>query len=292
MFKMKIKNFGGYTLGEYLGGGLYTKVYKAYSFLAKPPYGNPCAIKILYLKGSILERNKLIKQFEREAEIAMNLEHPNIVKVYNFGKFDHHYAMIMEYIDGKNLKEFLYEREKWDLNKILKICYEAGKGLEYIHQNNIVHKDVKPDNIIISYDFKTIKITDFGIAKLPKKIWRKDIFPKSGTVTKFGIISYISPEQAEGNATFQSDIYSFGVTMDEIITAKLFIEGKEEEDYFKRIDIRAFKKNTGKQKILSEDLPIPHALKEIIKKATEENINLRYQSMTHLLNDLKKILSQ
>jgi hypothetical protein len=80
--------------------------------------------------------------------------------------------------------------------------------------------------------------------------------------------------------------------MDEIITAKLFIEGKEDEDYFKRIDIRAFRKNTGKQKILSEDLPIPHNLKEIIKKATEENINLRYQSMTHLLNDLKEILPQ
>jgi serine/threonine-protein kinase len=289
---MRIKNFGGYSLGEYLGGGLYTKVYKAYSFLAKPPYGNPVAIKILYLKGSILEMNKLIKQFEREAEIAMNLEHSNIVKVYNFGKFDHHYAMIMEYIDGKNLKEYLYEREKWSLDKILRICYEVGKGLEYIHKNNIVHKDVKPDNILISYDFKIIKLTDFGIAKLPGKIWKKDIFPRSGTVTKFGIISYISKEQAEGNATFQSDIYSFGVTMDEIITAKLYIEGKEDEDYFKRIDIRAYRKNTGKQRILCEDLPIPSELKEIIKKATEEELTMRYQSMSYLLEDLKNFVKE
>jgi len=287
---MGIKNFTGYTLGEYLGGGLYTKIYKAYSFLPNPIYGSPVAIKILYLKGNILEKNKLIKQFEREAKIAMNLDHPNIVKVYNFGRFENNYAMIMEYIDGKNLKEYLYEIEKWDLNKILTICYEIGKGLEYIHQNDIVHKDIKPDNILISFDFKTIKITDFGIAKLPKKIWRKDIFPKSGTVTKFGIISYIAPEQLEGNATFQSDIYSFGVTMDEIITAKLFLEGKENEDYFKRIDMRAFRKNTGRQKFLSEDLPIPSNLKEIIKKATEENINLRYQNMTTLLNDLKEFL--
>lgn len=287
---MRMKNFGGYSLGEYLGGGIYTKVYKAYSFLAKPTYGNPVAIKILYLKGGLIERNKLIKQFEREAEIAMNLEHPNIVKVYNFGRFDHHYAMIMEYIDGKNLKEFLYEREKWDLKKILSICYQAGRGLEHIHQNNIVHKDVKPDNILVSYDFEKIKITDFGIAKLPKRWWSKDIFPKSGTVTKFGIISYIAPEQQEGQATFQSDIYSFGVTMDEIITSKLFIEGKEEEDYFKRIDIRAQRKNIGKQKILCEDLPIPSELKNVIKKATENEINLRYQSMTYLLEDLKNFL--
>ncbi|HOK55850.1 MAG TPA: serine/threonine-protein kinase [bacterium] len=287
---MRIKNFGGYSLGEYLGGGLYTKVYKAYSFLAKPTYGNPVAIKILYLKGGIVERNKLIKQFEREAEIAMNLEHPNIVKVYNFGRFDHHYAMIMEYIDGKNLKEFLYEKGKWDLNKILRICYEAGKGLEYIHQHNIVHKDVKPDNILISFDFEKIKFTDFGIAKLPKKWWHRDIFPKSGTITKFGIISYIAPEQMKGNATFQSDIYSFGVTMDEIITSKLFMEGKEDEDYFKRIDIRAQRKNTGKQRILCEDMPVPSELKNIIKKATENEINLRYQSMTYLLEDLKKLI--
>ncbi|MCM8804652.1 MAG: serine/threonine protein kinase [Candidatus Omnitrophica bacterium] len=287
---MKIRNFGGYSLGEYLGGGLYTKVYKAYSFLAKPIYGNPVAIKILYLKGGIFERNKLIKQFEREAEIAMNLEHPNIVKVYNFGRFDNHYAMIMEYIEGKNLKEFLYEREKWDLKKILRICYLAGRGLEYIHQNNIVHKDIKPDNILISYDFEEVKITDFGIAKLQKKLWQKDIFPKSGTITKFGIISYIAPEQAEGYATFQSDIYSFGVTMDEIITSKLFIEGKEDEDYFKRIDIRAQRKNMGKQKILCDDLPIPFEIKNIIKKATEFETNLRYQSMTHLLEDLKNFL--
>ncbi|MCM8785342.1 MAG: serine/threonine protein kinase [Candidatus Omnitrophica bacterium] len=289
---MRIRNFGGYTLEEYLGGGLYTKVYKAYSFLAKPPYGNPVAIKILYLRGNIVERNKLVKQFEREAEIAMNLEHPNIVKVYNFGRFDNNYAMIMEYIDGKNLKEYLYEREKWDLDKILKICYNVGKGLEYIHQHNIVHKDVKPDNILISYDFQKIKITDFGIAKPPLRFWQRDIFPKSGTVTKFGVISYISKEQAEGNATFQSDIYSFGITMDEIITAKIHIESKEDEDYFKRIDIRAQRKKIGKQRILCEDLKIPHQLKEIIIKATEEDINLRYQSMTQLLKDLENLVKE
>ncbi|MCM8818073.1 MAG: serine/threonine protein kinase [Candidatus Omnitrophica bacterium] len=287
---MRMKNFGGYSIGEYLGGGLYTKVYKAYSFLAKPPYGNPVAIKILYLKGGFFEKNKLVKQFEREASIAMNLDHPNIVKVFNFGRFDHHYAMIMEYIDGKNLKEYLYEREKWSFEQILKICYQIGKGLEYIHQNNIVHKDVKPDNVLISFDLNKIKLTDFGIAKLPKKFWKKDIFPKSGTVTKFGIISYIAPEQIEGQATFQSDIYSFGVTMDEIITAKLYIEGREDEDYFKRIDIRAYRKNIGKQKILCEDLPVPSELKEIIKKATEEEMVLRYQSMTHLLEDFRNIL--
>ncbi|MCD6408152.1 serine/threonine protein kinase [bacterium] len=289
---MRVKNFGGYRLDTLLGGGTYTKVYKAHSFLAKPLYGNPVAIKLLYLKGGFREKAKLIKQFEREAEIAMNLNHQNVVKVFNFGKYDNHYAMIMEYVDGKNLKEILYEREKLPLSLLLKICVEAGKGLEYIHQHGIVHKDVKPDNILVSKDYKVVKITDFGIAKLPGKIWKKDIFPKGGTITKFSAISYMAPEQAEGRATFQSDIYSYGVTMDEIITAKMEIEGKNDEDYFARIDMRAYRKNTGKQLILCEDLPIPEKLKEIIKKATTPDISSRYQTMREVLSELSQLMEE
>jgi len=287
---MRTKNFGGYRLDEQVGGGMYTKVYKAFSFLAKPPYGNPVAIKLLCLKGGLREKSKLIAQFEREAEIAMQLNHQNVVKVFNFGRFNRHYAMIMEYVDGKNLKEIIYEREKFSLQTILKICYEAGKGLSYIHKNNIVHKDVKPDNILVSKNLKIVKITDFGIAKLPGKLWKKDIFPKGGTVTKFGVISYVAPEQVKGQATFKSDIYSFGVTIDEVITAKLHIPEKDDEDYFKRIDIKAYKKNTGRQPILCYDFPIPSGIKEIIKKATNPDLNLRYSTMDNLLIDLEQFI--
>ncbi len=287
---MRDKNFGGYCLGEVIGGGRYTKVYKAYSFLAHPPYGNPVAIKILNLNAGLFEKSKLISQFEREAEIAMQLDHPNIVKVFNFGRFNRYYAMIMEYVDGKNLKEILYEREKFPFETIIKICYKAGKGLSYIHKHNIIHKDIKPDNILVSKDLEIVKITDFGIAKLPGKLWRKDIFPKGGTVTKFGIISYVAPEQEEGNATFQSDIYSFGVTIDEVITSKLQIEGYNDEDYLKRINIRANKKNTGKTPIISYDLPIPDKLKKIIEKAINPDLNLRYSSMDELLADMEEFI--
>lgn len=290
---MKRQDFGGYKLEEVIGGGMYTKVYKAHSSLARPIYGDTVAIKLLYLKGNFRERSKLISQFEREAEIAIGLNHPNIVKVYNFGKYNNQYAIIMEYIKGTNLKEILYRREKWPLNVIIKILYEAGQGLAHIHKNNIVHKDVKPDNILVSDDLSVVKITDFGIAKLPGRLWRKDIFPKGGTVTKYGTISYVAPEQAAGNADFRSDIYSFGITMDEVITAKLEFPGEEEknqEDYFKRIDIRSYRKNTGKQAILCEDFNIPHQLKEIIKKATMYEPYLRYQSMDELLIELKNFL--
>lgn len=290
---MKRHDFGGYKLEEIIGGGMYTKVYRAYSTFARPIYGDTVAIKLLYLKGNFRERGKLISQFEREANIAIGLNHPNIVKVYNFGRYHNQYAIIMEYVNGTNLKEILYQRNKLPFNILVRILYNAGQGLSHIHKNNIVHKDVKPDNILVSEDLSVVKITDFGIAKLPGRFWHKDIFPKGGTVTKYGTISYVAPEQAEGRADFCSDIYSFGVTIDEVITAKLEIPGeseKNQEDYFKRIDIRSYRKNTGKQTILCEDFNIPSEFKEIIKKATRYEPFLRYSSMDELLDELKKFL--
>jgi len=290
---MRVQNFGGYKLDEVIGGGMYTKVYRASSSLAKPIYGHTVAIKLLYLKGGLRERGKLVNQFEREAEIAIGLNHPNIVKVHNFGKYNNQYAIIMEYVSGHNLKEILYRRDKLPLTVLIRILYEAGQGLAHIHNNNIVHKDVKPDNILVSDDFNTVKITDFGIAKLPRKLWQKDIFPRSGTVTRYGTISYISPEQTEGRADFCSDIYSFGVALDEVITAKVEIPDNAErnmDDYFKRIDIRSYRKNLGKQIILCEDLKIPYELKEIIKKATNKECALRYSSMEEILKGLNQFL--
>lgn len=289
-YNMRKQNFGGYKLDEVIGGGMYTKVYKAYSSLAKPIYGPTVAIKLLYLKGGRRERAKLVSQFEREAEIAIGLSHPNIVKVHNFGKYNNQYAIIMEYVDGCNLKEMLYRPEKLPLNVLVKILYEAGQGLSHIHKYNIVHKDVKPDNILVSDDFNVVKMTDFGIAKLPGKFLRKDIFPKGGTVTKYGAISYVAPEQTEGRANFCSDIYSFGIAIDEVITAKMEITDNPEknfEDYFKRIDVRSYRKNTGKQTILCEDLAIPAGLKDVIRKATHKECVLRYSSMDAVLSELK-----
>ncbi len=287
---MNPRYFGEYILGEYLGGGLYTKVYKAHSPRATAKYGNPVAIKILRWQGNFWERRRLVKQFEREAFIAMQLNHPNLVRVYNVGKFFRHYAIIMEYVPGRNLKEYLYEKQKLPFPTLLKICYQAGQGLAHIHDNFIVHKDVKPDNILVSPDFHIVKMTDFGIAKLPYRLLSKDIFPKGGTVTRYGTISYVAPEQMSGNAEFRSDIYSFGVTMDEVICAKLDIPGKNDEDYFARIDLRAQRKNSGRQPIMSADLPIPEELKKILIKATQNEPGLRHQTMHELLHDLQHFI--
>jgi len=283
-----LRYFGEYGLGEHIGGGLYTKVYKAHSFHARPTFGHVVAIKTLQLRGNIWERGRLVRQFEREAEIARQLSHPNVVKVHNFGKFHRHFAILMEYVDGKNLKEYLYDREKWPLPEIVRICHEAGKGIEHIHRHEIVHKDVKPDNVLVSRDRQTVKITDFGIAKLPRRFWMADIFPKAGTVTKFATISYVAPEQAAGAAEFRSDIYSFGVALDEVIAAKLAVPDHDGDDYFSRIDVRAHRKNSGRQPIISFDLPIPDGLKEIIRTATSPDPRSRFQTMAALLDALKE----
>jgi len=287
---MILKNYSCYVPGEVIGEGAYTKIYKGYCTLPNPPFGRTVAIKILQLHREGIDRSKLIEQFIREAKVVMKLNHPNVIRIYGLGKIGDSYATIMEYIDGKNLKQMLYEKEKYPLTLLVKICYYAGKGLSYVHQNNIVHKDIKPENILISKDWGKIKIIDFGIAKLCAKLWKKDIFPTGGTVTRFGTISYIAPEQAKGEAEFRSDIYSFGIAMDEIITAKLDIPGKNDEDYFVRIDPRASRKNANQQPIIGYDLPIPNKLKEIIKKATEPQVELRYYSMEELLTDLKEFL--
>ncbi|HOJ39737.1 MAG TPA: serine/threonine-protein kinase [bacterium] len=287
---MTPRYFGEYILGEYLGGGLYTKVYKAHSSRPAPRYGNPVAIKILRWQGNFWEQRRLIKQFEREAAIAMQLHHPNLVRVYNVGRFFRHYAIIMEYVPGQNLKQYLYEKEKLPLQTLLNICYQAGQGLAHIHDNFIVHKDVKPDNILVSRDFKIVKMTDFGIAKLPHRLLSKDIFPKGGTVTKYGTISYVAPEQQAGNAEFRSDIYSFGVTIDEVITAKLEVPDKNHEDYFARIDLRSQRKNQGRQPIMAADLPIPEGLAQLIRKATHPEPVLRYQTMHELLHELQAFI--
>jgi len=283
--------FGEYALEEYLGGGQFTKVYLASSFLARPSYGRTTAIKILNLKMAGRDHARLIKQFEREATIAMGFDHPNVVKVHNFGRCGDTYAIIMEYVEGTNLKEVLFQREKLPLAVLIRVLSDAGKGLAHIHRCGVVHKDVKPDNILVSRDLKVVKFTDFGIAMPVRTFWMRDLFPKAGTVSRWGAISYVSPEQEKGAADQRSDVYSFGVTMDEVITAKLSIPGQaDSEDYFARIDRRAQRKNAGRQPILAADLPIPDTLKDLIAKATMPRPEARIQTIDEVVSTLDSLL--
>jgi len=282
-------HYKGYVPSILVGEGAFTKIYKATATHPHPPYGRIAALKILQAQNEE-ERGKIIEQFKREASIAMSLSHPHIVGVYSYGKMGEAPVMLMEYVDGRNLKKFLYEPEKYSLSMLLRLCCKAAAGFAFVTENHIVHKDIKPDNILLSTDLATVKITDFGIAKLPDRWWRKDIFPKSGTVTRFGAISYIAPEQASGHAEFRSDVYSFGITVDEVLTAKMDIPDRNNEDYFLRVDMRAKRKNRGLEPIIAADLPIPHILKNAIEKATDAAPERRFQTMREFLDVLESFL--
>jgi len=289
-----VKNFSGYCLLEKIGVGAFATVYKAASQSPESAYGKIVAIKILNERVRGAAENKVIKQFEREANIAMQLIHENVVRVFNWGKFNGRYAMITEYVDGKDLNAFIHSPEKYGFQTLVEIGYKIAKGLVYIHSHGIVHKDIKPENILISNDLKTVKITDFGIAKVPRKWWQRDIFDKAGSERRFSHISYAAPEQKIGCSDMRSDIYSLGVLIDELLTAKLSIPevaGKNNQDYFRRISevILKYKKS---QQLLSANLPIPEEFKCILTKATQDDLEARFATSEELAWELSKFLNK
>lgn len=289
-----MRNFSEYYLSEKIGVGAFATVYKAYSQLQKPSYGKVVAIKILNEKIHGTSESKVIRQFEREASIAMQLNHENVVRVFNWGKFNGRYAMIMEYVDGKNLNEFIHEPGKYSFETLVEIGYKIACGLMHIHVHGIVHKDIKPENVLISNDLKTVKITDFGIAKMPRRWWQKDLFEKAGSERRFSHISYAAPEQKAGYSDIRSDIYSLGVLIDELVLVKisiLDIPGKNEQDYFRRISDVIFKYRKT-LRILSEYLSISEEFKNILKRATHDDPAMRFQTTTEFAFALSKFLEE
>ncbi|MFA5645437.1 MAG: serine/threonine-protein kinase [Candidatus Ratteibacteria bacterium] len=284
-----IRNFSDYILEEKVGNGAFSTVYRARSFVNNPPYGKVVAVKLLNEKIIAAEEHKVIRQFTREADISMKLNHENIIRVFTWGRHNGRYALVMEYVDGTNLYEFIHRPEKFSFQTLLAAVIKIGKGLIYIHKNGIVHKDIKPENVLVSGDLNVVKITDFGIAKMPKKWWQRDIFGKAGSERRFSHISYAAPEQKRGHSTHLSDIYSFGVLMDELFLTKMTLEGKDEQDYFRRISNVVFKYRKT-QEILSEFLPMPEGLKELLRKACKENPSDRFQDVSEFVSGLVSFL--
>jgi len=280
-----IRNFSDYVLEEKVGTGAFSVVYRARSFLNNPPYGKVVAVKLLNEKIIGADENKVIRQFSREADISMKLNHENVIRVFTWGRYNGRYALVMEYVDGPNLNEFIHGNEKFPFETLLMAGIKIGRGLIYVHGNGIVHKDIKPENVLVSKDLSVVKITDFGIAKVPKKWWQRDIFDKAGSERRFSHISYAAPEQKRGQATHLSDIYSLGVLIDELFLTKMTLEDRDGQDYFRRISDVVFKYRKT-QEILSEFLPIPDGLKQVLRKACRENPSERFQSAPELVAGL------
>ena len=194
-----------------IGAGGMSDVYKAKDHVL----GRFVAIKVL--KQEFSEDVNFVTKFRTEAQSAAGLEHPNIVNIYDVGSENGMHYIVMEYVDGITLKTYIEKKGKLTYKEAVSIAIQVGRGIEAAHNKNIVHRDIKPQNIIVSKN-GNIKVTDFGIAKAAS----------SNTLTSgaMGSVHYISPEQARGGYSDErSDIYSLGITMYEMVTGRVPFEG-------------------------------------------------------------------
>ena len=264
-----------YEIIEKIGSGGMATVYKAKCHVLN----RYVAVKIL--RDEFTTDEEFIKRFEVEAQSAASITHPNIVSVYDVGVDGNLYYIVMELVKGKTLKEIIIEEKgplpwKWSVN----IATQIASALEIAHRNHIIHRDIKPHNIIITED-GVAKVTDFGIAKAVS----------NSTITAFGTtigsVHYFSPEHARGGFTDEkSDLYSLGVVMYEMLTGKVPFDADTPVSV-------ALKHMQEEPKPPIEVNPnIPSAVNDIIMKALRKDVNLRYQNATAMLLDLKRALKE
>ena len=264
-----------YEIIEKIGSGGMATVYKAKCHVLN----RYVAVKIL--RDEFTTDEEFIKRFEVEAQSAASITHPNIVSVYDVGVDGNLYYIVMELIKGKTLKEIIIEEKgplpwKWSVN----IASQIASALEIAHRNHIIHRDIKPHNIIITED-GVAKVTDFGIAKAVS----------NSTITAFGTtigsVHYFSPEHARGGFTDEkSDLYSLGVVMYEMLTGKVPFDA----DTPVSIALKHMQEDPKPPIELNPN--IPSAVNDIIMKALRKDTNLRYQNATAMLLDLKRALKE
>ena len=259
-----------YEIVSRVGSGGMADVYKAMDH----KLNRMVAIKIL--KAEFRQDTTFIAKFRKEAQAAAGLSHPNIVNVYDVGEDRGLYYIVMELIEGITLKNYIMKKGKLSVKEATSIAIQVSLGLEAAHSQGIIHRDVKPQNIIISTDGK-VKLSDFGIAKATN----------SNTITAnvMGSVHYSSPEQVRGGVSdAKSDIYSLGIAMYEMVTGRVPFDG----DTTVSIAIKHLQEEIIPPSRYTSDLP--YALEQIILKCTQKNPNRRYADMGELIDDLKKSL--
>ncbi len=259
-----------YEILEQIGTGGMSDVYKAKCH----KLNRFVAIKVL--KNEFSQDKTFVTKFRAEAQSAAGLTHPNIVSVYDVGDEDGIYYIVMELVEGITLKKYIEKRGKVPYKEAVIIAIQVAKGMEAAHSHHIVHRDIKPQNIIISKDGK-VKVTDFGIAKAAS----------SSTINSaaMGSVHYISPEQARGGYSDErTDIYSLGITLFEMITGTVPFDG----DSSVSVAVRHIQDEIPVPSTVAEDVPI--SIDKIILKCVQKKTERRYQSATELISDLKKSL--
>ena len=262
-----------YRIARRLGRGGMADVYLATDLLEN----KEVAVKIL--KAEFSADAEFLRRFEREARAVSSLSHPNIVQVYDIGEENGIHYMVMEYIEGITLKELLHQCVRLDWDAAIPIVIQIGLALEHAHRNGIIHRDIKPQNIMITPDVKA-KVTDFGIASASS----------ANTITMtgrdaLGSVHYFSPEQARGGLVGEkSDIYSLGILLYELVTGVLPFDG----DTSVSIAIKHLQENPQLPSSLQP--LIPAGLDGIILKCIQKSPDKRYASASDLVADLDALM--
>ena len=260
-----------YEILSKVGAGGMSDVYKAKDHILS----RFVAIKVL--KQEFSEDSSFVTKFRAEAQSAAGFEHPNIVNIYDVGSENGLYYIVMEYVEGITLKTYIEKKGQLSFKESASIAIQVARGIEAAHNKNIIHRDIKPQNIIISTDGK-VKVTDFGIAKATS----------SNTISLdvMGSVHYASPEQARnGFVDGRSDIYSLGIVMFEMVTGRVPFDG----DTTVAVALQHLQEEIARPSIYAPDLPI--SFEKIILKCTQKTPDRRYQTIEELLTDIRRSLA-
>lgn len=261
-----------YEILSRVGAGGMSDVYKAKDH----KLNRNVAIKVL--KTEYSKDKNFVSKFRVEAQSAASLIHPNIVNVYDVGEDDGLYYIVMELIEGITLKRYIEKKRQLSVKETISIAIQIANGIECAHNNQIVHRDIKPQNIMISREGK-VKVTDFGIARAAS----------ANTINggAMGSVHYISPEQAGGQYVDEKcDIYSLGITMFEMLTGRVPFDGESTVS----IALKHIQSNVPTVKEYADDIPV--SIEKIVLKCTQNKADRRYPKISLLIADLKRALSE
>ncbi|MCL6581740.1 MAG: Stk1 family PASTA domain-containing Ser/Thr kinase, partial [Firmicutes bacterium] len=265
---------GRYEILEKLGAGGMAVVYRAVDTLLQRP------VTVKVLRSELAGDEAVVKRFRREAQSAASLSHPNVVGVYDVGRQDDVHYIVMEYVEGKSLKDIIAERGPLPAEEALRIARQICEALRHAHGHHIIHRDVKPHNVLITPEGRA-KVTDFGIAGAAT----------TSTVTYPGVllgtVYYFSPEQAQGKyGDERSDLYALGVVLYEMLTGRVPFEGESPVSV-------ALKQIREEPRPLRELNPrVPPAAERVVLRAMAKAPELRYQSAAEMLKDLDALQRQ
>lgn len=263
---------GRYTILKKIGSGGMADVYLAYDTVLE----REVAVKIL--RGTFSQDTVALLRFEREAEAASALTHDNIVDIYDVGEDGGEHYIVMEMVHGTTLKELLMRRGALDKYEAVSIMEQVASGLALAHDQKVIHRDVKPQNILVKSD-GTAKIADFGIALA------EDALQLTQSDSVLGSVHYLAPECSRGEqASIQSDIYALGIVFYELLTGKVPFRGES------AVEIAMKHMREPLPSVLEYNPSLPNSIENIIRKASHKNKNLRYKDMHEFAEDLATCL--